>query len=314
MKLGDKGPQVENLQYRLRKILNQSLSVDGDFGPSTDRAVRLFQANYGLVVDGIAGRVTYERLVQVYNVMFKDNSNLLYFGKRRFVVFVDAGHGGINDNGIYVTPGKRAYHQGTVMHERGHYYEGFENRLIAEAFIEECVEVGIMCVRLYHPYKDTSLSERTEIVRSYLRRGYYGYLHSFHSNAISSSNSIQKLEATQGFMVFSTRKNNFSDKIAERHFKHVKDVVGERNWTFRTQKLKDNDSDFEANFQILRETDLDEFNWFGAILDEWGFHTSKTDCEFIIHPDNRTKRVTACVKTALWVESELTKTILPHEG
>lgn len=294
---------VKDLQYKLRKVLNISLSVDGDYGPSTSRAVRQFQYSHGLSVDGIAGTKTLGQLNLIYRHTFKLNSDLLHFGTRRFVVFVDAGHGGIDDNGRYVTPGKRAYHKDLILHERGHYYEGFENRLAAEAFIEACTQKGIQCIRTYHPYKDWSLSERTEIVRSYLRRGYCGYLHSFHSNAISRKNSVAKLRDTVGFMVYSTRETNFSDQIAEQHFKHVKQVIGADNWTYRTQ-LKDGDVDFEANFQILRETDLQEFNWFGAILEEWGFHSSSKDVQFITNNDNRFKRVEAGLKTALWVRDQ----------
>jgi len=308
MKKGDQGDNVKNLQYKLKKVLNKSLSIDGDFGPSTEYAVKLFQHLYGLKVDGFVGSKTTAKLSIVYDELFLYNTNLLTFGKRRFVVFIDRGHGGIDEKGNYVTPGKRAYHKGKKLHERGHYYEGYENGLATEAFFEACTDAGIMCVRTYHPYKDTSLSERTEIIRSWLRRGYYGYLHSFHSNAISSENSPAKLESTRGFIVFNTRGDNFSDKIATEHFKNVQQAVGVNNWTFRKQ-TKDGDVDYEANFQILAETDLNEFNWFGAILDEWGFHTSSLDCELITSPQNRLDRVAACLKTAIWVKSELEKQI-----
>lgn len=295
---------VKTLQYRLRKVLNISLSVDGDYGPSTTQAVLKFQQIHGLQLDGIAGPQTLARLHLVYIRTVQANSNLLHFGSRRFVIFVDAGHGGIDDNGRYVTPGKRAYHKDLILHERGHYYEGFENRLAAEAFIEECTKKGIQCIRTYHPHKDWSLTERTELVRSYLRRGYYGYLHSFHSNAISSKNSIQKLKNTIGYMVFSTLGNTFSDQIAQQHFTHVQQAVGTNNWHYREQ-LKDGDSDYEVNFQVLRETDLFEFtDFFGAILDEWGFHSSSKDALFITNPDTRLQRVQACVKTALWVKHQ----------
>jgi len=304
MKKGDKGSAVKNLQYRLRRVLNRNIVVDGDFGPATERAVKLFQSLYSLTVDGVAGPKTQAKLKEVYAAMFQQNSGLLHFTKRRVVVFVDAGHGGIDDSGRYTTAGKRAYHPDAELHENGHYYEGYENRIIAESFIEACTEAGIQCIRTYHPYKDTSLSERTNEVRSWLRRGYVGYLHSFHSNAISSSNSAAKLEATRGFMVFNTRGDNFSDDIATQHFNNARDAVG-RGWIYRTQTREDGDVDFEANFQILRETDLREFYWFGAILEEWGFHTSKTDAEFIITPRTRQARVAAALKTAQWVKQKI---------
>ena len=304
MKKGDKGSNVKNLQYRLKRVLNRNIIVDGDFGPATEYAVKLFQSLYNLTVDGIAGSKTQLKLKEVYAAMFQQNSGLLHFTKRRFVVFVDAGHGGVDDSGRYTTSGKRAYHPEAELHENGHYYEGYENRIIAESFIEACTQVGIQCVRTYHPYKDTPLSERTNEVRSWLRRGYVGYLHSFHSNAISSSNTPAKLEATRGFMVFNTRGDNFSDEIATQHFNNARDAVG-RGWIYRTQTREDGDVDFEANFQILRETDLREFYWFGAILEEWGFHTSKTDAEFITNPRTRQARVAAALKTAQWVKQRI---------
>ena len=177
-----------------------------------------------------------------------------------------------------------------------------QNRLAAERFIELCTDNGIQTIRTYHPYKDTSLSERTELVRAYLKRGYYGYLHSFHSNAISHTNSKEKLEATRGFMVFNTRGDNFSDQIATQHFKNVAENV--ENITLRPNNI-DGDVDHEANFQMLRETDLNDFSNFGAILDEWDFHTSAEGCENIIR--SREQRAKACLLTAQWVKNELTK-------
>lgn len=300
MKKGDKGSNVKDLQYKLKKVLNKRITVDGDYGEGTKTAVWEFQELYNLHVDGVAGTNTVAALSKAYKAMHVNNSNLLTFNKNRFVVFVDAGHGGISDSGEYVTPGKRGYHEGLSLHEGGHYYEGYENRIVAEMFIEELTKNGIMAIRTYHPYKDTSLSSRTELVRSWLKRGYCGYLHSFHSNAISSTNSPSKLENTVGYCVYSTRGDNLSDKITEQHFNNVKGAVSD--WKFRTQG-SDGDSDFEANFQLLRETDLAEFDKFGSILDEWGFHTSGKDCQKIM--GTRTERINACLKTAQWVKSKL---------
>lgn len=310
LRRGDRGTAVRTLQSRLRKVLNRNISIDGDFGPATERTVRLFQDLYNLTVDGIAGPRTQAKLKQVYDAMFVTNSGLLHFNERRFVVFVDAGHGGINNQGRYVTPGKRARHRGIPLHEDGHYYEGYENRLIAESFIEACTEANIMCVRTYHPWIDMPLAARSELVRSWLSRGYVGYLHSFHSNAISSSNTPQKLESTRGFMVFNTIGNNFSDEIATQHFNHAREET-QYQWIYRTQSRRDGDVDFEVNFQILRETDLEEYPFFGAILEEWGFHTSRTDTLYITDPANRKRRVATALRTAKWVKKELLSRLNP---
>ena len=292
MKLGTSGQKVKHLQRKLNKILRINVKVDGIFGIGTMAAVKKLQKQYGLTIDGIVGAKTNREINKQYNILM-DSSDMVTFTKPRFVVFVDAGHGGINDLGRYVTAGKQAYHEGTDLHQNGHYYEGYENRIVAEMFIEEMTKEGIQTIRTYHPVDDTPLSERTRLVNSYLKRGYFGYLMSFHSNAISSSNSKQKLESTRGFCVFSTRGNTLSDKIAEKHFQTVFTTV--EDWKLRTQTRQDGDSDFEANFQILRQTDKNLKN-FGAILEEWGFHTSRIDTEFII--DSRTLRVSCAVKTA----------------
>lgn len=296
------GQDVKDMQFKLKAVLNRSLSVDGDYGRNTRQAVADFQKLYNLSVSGLADISTLTTLDVAYNTLFKKNSGLLNFGSNRFIVFVDAGHGGIDDKGLYTTPGKRAHHKDAELHERGHYYEGYENRIIAESFIEALTANGIMYERLYHPFKDTSLSDRTELTRAWLRRGYYGYMHSMHSNAISEVNSPAKLESTTGYCVYTGLGNTFSDEIATQQWNHVKELLPD--WNLRTE-LSDGDVDHEANFQMLRQTDLVEFDRFGAILDEWGFHTSAKDCKFIIN--SRKERVQACLNTALWVKSKLDK-------
>lgn len=54
--VGDKGHYVKQVQEKL------GITADGDFGPITENAVKLFQQQAGLVVDGIVGRNTWEAL------------------------------------------------------------------------------------------------------------------------------------------------------------------------------------------------------------------------------------------------------------
>lgn len=56
--LGDQGPEVHNVQ-RLLKEAGYAISVDGDFGPGTERVVRRFQKDVGLVQDGRVGPKTF---------------------------------------------------------------------------------------------------------------------------------------------------------------------------------------------------------------------------------------------------------------
>jgi peptidoglycan hydrolase-like protein with peptidoglycan-binding domain len=60
---GSRGTGVSWLQWYLnKKGASPQLLVDGDFGPATDTAVRSFQRNNGLSVDGAVGPLTRARL------------------------------------------------------------------------------------------------------------------------------------------------------------------------------------------------------------------------------------------------------------
>lgn len=59
-----RGARVTKLQQDLAKV-GMAVNVDGDFGAKTDAAVRKFQSDYGLDVDGIAGKMTLAKLAQV---------------------------------------------------------------------------------------------------------------------------------------------------------------------------------------------------------------------------------------------------------
>lgn len=62
LKLGSEGADVKRMQQRLKNLGYYTGSVDGDFGAGTEVAVRDFQANNGLSVDGKAGKRTLEVL------------------------------------------------------------------------------------------------------------------------------------------------------------------------------------------------------------------------------------------------------------
>ncbi len=57
LRQGAKGDDVRAMQKALQQ-LNYYLSADGSFGPATFAAVKLFQSNNGLKVDGVAGNAT----------------------------------------------------------------------------------------------------------------------------------------------------------------------------------------------------------------------------------------------------------------
>ena len=61
LKFGSHGSSVVQLQEDLSG-LGFPLSIDGDFGPATERSLKAFQREYGLLVDGIFGPKSLEML------------------------------------------------------------------------------------------------------------------------------------------------------------------------------------------------------------------------------------------------------------
>lgn len=59
LKIGSKGEDVKELQRKLIRVGYYIGSIDGIFGPATDRAVRAFQSRNTLKVDGIVGPATW---------------------------------------------------------------------------------------------------------------------------------------------------------------------------------------------------------------------------------------------------------------
>ncbi|MCM1364814.1 MAG: spore cortex-lytic enzyme [Faecalibacterium sp.] len=57
-KLGSRGDEVRKIQQKLKSLGYYTGSVDGIFGTATRNAVRAFQKNCGITVDGIAGPKT----------------------------------------------------------------------------------------------------------------------------------------------------------------------------------------------------------------------------------------------------------------
>jgi hypothetical protein len=61
-RMGSKGPEVEQIQRRLKELGYYALVVDGDFGGGTESAVKRFQRDKGLSQDGQVGPNTWKVL------------------------------------------------------------------------------------------------------------------------------------------------------------------------------------------------------------------------------------------------------------
>lgn len=62
LRRGDKNQDVKELQMLLNK-LSFKLTVDGDFGLATEKAVKIIQSNNGLTADGVVGQQTWNKLL-----------------------------------------------------------------------------------------------------------------------------------------------------------------------------------------------------------------------------------------------------------
>ena len=75
--------EVANVQRMLKDLGYYTGQIDGQFGSLTLKAVKNFQRDYNLLVDGIVGPKTFSKLLEVYNKQNKpvspvNNTSLVY--------------------------------------------------------------------------------------------------------------------------------------------------------------------------------------------------------------------------------------------
>lgn len=67
LRLGDQGEYVKLLQMQLKELMFYDGNIDGNFGNNTLLAVKAFQTNNKLTVDGIVGKDTWSALIYLYS-------------------------------------------------------------------------------------------------------------------------------------------------------------------------------------------------------------------------------------------------------
>lgn len=95
IKSGSTGPDVRDLQFYLKELSYYNGTIDGSFGAGTNSAVRSFQSNNNLLVDGVVGRNTWSALVNLYSPLVICGRAKDYIG-----VVIDAGHGGTDPGAV----------------------------------------------------------------------------------------------------------------------------------------------------------------------------------------------------------------------
>lgn len=203
----------------------------------------------------------------------------------QFCVFLDAGHGGLNASGKYVTaPSKMYEHSRGVFHDGRFFYEGVWNRTLTNLVARKLDELKINYLFLSHEYLDLSLDYRVNRANWYYRNYKKGILISNHANASGSHRA-------RGFEVYTTPGVTQSDKLAEFHWNNVSELLSDRI-TMRSD-TSDGDHDKEARFYIITKTVMP------AMLVEHLFFDSFPDAELLMDDEVVERFADAQVRTII---------------
>jgi N-acetylmuramoyl-L-alanine amidase len=200
----------------------------------------------------------------------------------KYIYVLDAGHGGIDSNGVYQTAGKRSpeFSDGSIL------YEGEVNRYIAARVKEEMLKYykEVNVVLPHDAVKDTPLTDRVNTTRR-LNSEKTIFI-SIHSNAFGAS-----FNSAHGWEIFySTTSNSKSlnvAKIFEDEFK--KEFPNERNRGIKT-----------SNFQVIKNTR------YPSVLLENFFMTNERECrKYLIEKKGREQLVKYIFEAIKRIDNEI---------
>ena len=77
---GSKGQEVVTCQTMLYKLGYDlgKWGIDGDYGSATEKAIKSFQSDHNLTVDGVCGPMTWDALQKAYNAVTTDPPEKIY--------------------------------------------------------------------------------------------------------------------------------------------------------------------------------------------------------------------------------------------
>jgi len=180
------------------------------------------------------------------------------------VILLDAGHGGINDMGVYVTPGKRS----SIWEDVTQYFEGCGNRMIRDEIAKLLKEANVSYHFINVGFKDIELFQRVNIANALCQA--YGVdnclLISIHSNGF-------KEERANGWEGYTSPGYTSSDPLMESLYKYVAEEFPGHQIRVDTV---DGDPDKEANFSMVVGPACK------AVLSENFFHTNEDECRNIL--------------------------------
>lgn len=211
------------------------------------------------------------------------------------VIFLDAGHGGIDLDGKYTTsPGKLFTHSKGIFHQGTTFCEGVKNRDFCSLLHKRLVAEGITVISVYHEYLDTPLKERVDTANFYHKNIAEGIYISEHSNATPS-------HTARGFQAWTSPGQSTSDTYAEKFLQLYKESFVNNLSEIATEDkvklltdLTDGDADYEAKFYVLLNTSMP------AILFENLFFDNYFDASILMRKEYLARYVEVQVK---WIKS-----------
>ncbi len=211
---------------------------------------------------------------------------------------LDAGHGGIR-NGQYTTAPAKMH----VFDDGLTFYEGVNNRAIAEALSTLLIAAGIDHAFIHDPELDTPLRERVARANHLYTKDKRCIYLSIHSDAMPDGAHGKG----SGFSIYTSKGETRSDAIAEIFCDAFRSELtqfprllpGEGlgvRFKFR-QDRSDGDADKEEDFYVLRNTCCP------ALLVENLFFDNRKEAEFLLSEDGRTRIALTLFKAILTAES-----------
>jgi N-acetylmuramoyl-L-alanine amidase len=180
---------------------------------------------------------------------------------REKIIFIDAGHGGIDPEGNYTTAPSKQHKFEQGFHESGWFYEGVSNRRLVAEFIAQASRMGFLCIPVYDPFDDVSLQTRCNRANDRAKElNAPSIFVSFHSNAFDGS--------ARGWCIFHHPNSSNGKKLAENIAIETLPLCAEYGVPHRTPVLS-------ANFHVLTYTSMP------AVLIENLFFDNEQDAELL---------------------------------
>ena len=202
-----------------------------------------------------------------------------------YCVYLDAGHGAIDENGKYVTaPNKQFEHSKGTFHNGKWFYEGVWNRKLTNRVAAKLKNLGISHLIVSHEYLDLSLAYRVDVANWHHKNYKKGIFISNHANASGA-------HSARGFEVYTTPGTTKSDALAEMHWKNVDSLLGDK--IKMRQGTSDGDQDKEANLYVIKYTSMP------AMLVEHLFFDNYDDAMLLMDDEILEKFAEAQVRTII---------------